>query len=1139
MRRITAGLGALILSAALLVGLPAALVFLAGNPIPSWDRLLSALTMPDYGGEFLVGTVIPLIAWAAWATFALGYLAEIPNQLRIATSGPGVKRMKLPGLGVQQKAAGVLIAAIIAVFAPNAAMAATPAATDVAPVSVSASVTSYTDQAPGAAAESTPAAATAEQAPAAAQTYTVKAGDSLWAIAEQHLGDGQRYQEIIELNRDRPQPGGYTVAQRDGIDPGMVLELPTEAAASAATTQAGEEQRTVVSGDTLWDIAADELGSGERYTEIYEASRDITQPDGRQISDPNLIIPGWTITIPAADAAAAASTTPAPTETPAPAAPAAPSADVDDVHGATDDPAVVDESQGAADDAGSAPVDTDQGVGGEGSTSTEDTADQAGVDETATDPTEDATGTDSGLGFVTGGDATETAPAPAEVAPAPVEADEPEAAEASDAPEWADVVTDWRTLGIGGVLAAGLLGFLGLRRVQQRRNRKPGQRIAMPAEEISTVELELRAVENPQGMDAVDHALRMLAVWAQDTGATLPALYALRLSAEEISIFLDEPAQLPAPFRQDTPDEMAWSIGFDDLAPLERTPSAPYPALVTLGHDENDAHLLVDLEKLGSLNIDGTPELEEAALTALALELATSTWAENLQVTLVGVAAGLPDAIGSGRVRHVDDVDALIRDLRGQAEEVSAALEDAGITSLEQARTAGPLAESWTPEIIVLGQLPDERTRLELAELVSRVPRVGIAAISAGHLAGGWNFRLQDRTAAELEIPDTDGATLPLTPQVVTAEEYARILALFTVANDQPATEHSSASAEVELDEIYQGAPDEAPTYPEAETAELDPNGTAVDAEELPAEHLVDAAPVDQVLEPADEQTIIDIEIPADAPTADDTDLDLSTLAPIVDLHSPRLQLLGPVTVLNPQGEAPSNAQQWNSQRLRAIELIAFVATHPGASTEQVHDALWPGSDPARGTSSRNRLTTAARRWLGKDRSGRSYLVPATKGVYALTDTFTSDWDEWLALIGTDPTTATTENLVRALGLVKGQPISGVKEKYYVWAEKLRQEMIASVGDAAHELATRALREGNTRNARMAAAIGRMVDPINEVFWRDALRAEHMAGDSAGVERLVTQLEHALTQIDPDYAEPEPETEELIAQLRRRHAVAS
>ena len=1126
MRRITAGLVALILSAALLVGLPAALVFLAGNPIPSWDRLASALTMPDYGGEFLVGTVIPLIAWAAWATFAIGYLAEIPNQLRIAMSGPGVKRMKLPGLGVQQKAAGVLIAAIIAIFAPNAAMAATPPAAEVAPVSVSASVTSYTDQAPASAAESAPAVATAEQAPAAAQTYTVMAGDSLWAIAEQHLGDGQRYQEIVELNRDRPQPGGYTVGQRDGIDPGMVLELPDAAAAPASVMQAGEEQRTVVSGDTLWDIAADELGSGERYTEIYEASRDITQPDGRQISDPNLIVPGWTVAIPAADVAAAAGITEAPTEAPAPVTP----------------PAAVDGAQGQADDAGSATTDTDQGVGSEGSSTTEDTADQTdGAGEPAAEPAEGA-GTDTGLGFVTDGGAAETAPAqenaPAEAAPAPAEVDE--AAEASDAPDWADVVTDWRTLGIGGVLAAGLLSFLGLRRVQQRRNRKPGQRIAMPAEEISTVELELRAVENPQGMDAVDHALRMLAVWAQDTGATLPALYALRLSAEEISVFLDEPAQLPAPFHQDTPDEMAWSIGFDDLAPLERTPSAPYPALVTLGHDENDAHLLVDLEKLGSLNIDGTPELEEAALTALALELATSTWAENLQVTLVGVAAGLPDAVGSGRVRHVDDVDALIRDLRGQAEEVTAALEDAGITSLEQARTAGPLAESWTPEIIVLGQLPDEHTRLELAELVSRVPRVGIAAIAAGHLAGGWNFRLQDRSTAELEIPDTDGATLPLTPQVVTAEEYARILALFTVANDQPAIEHSSASAEVALDEIFQGVTDEAP-YPEAETAELDPNGTAVDAEKLPAEHLVDVAPVDQVLEPAavaDEAATAGTVGTAEI-SVDDNAHDLSTLAPIVDLRSPQLQLLGPVTVLNPQGEAPSNAQQWNSQRLRAIELIAFVATHPEASTEQVHDALWPGSDPARGTSSRNRLTTAARRWLGKDRAGHSYLVPATKGVYSLADTFASDWDEWLALIGTDPTTATTENLVRALGLVKAQPISGVKEKYYVWAESLRQEMIAAIGDAAHELATRSLLEGNTRNARLAAAIGRMVDPLNEVFWRDALRAEHMAGDSAGVERLVTQLEHALTQIDPDYAEPEPETEELIEQLRRRHAVAS
>ncbi len=1129
MRRITAGLGALILSAVLLVGPPAALIFLAGNPIPSWDRLVSAFGVLNVdGGDFLISNVIPIIAWIAWATFAIGYLAEIPNQLRIAVAGPGVKRLTLPGLGMQQKAAGVLIAAILAVFVPNAAMAATPAGPEVAPVSVSASVTGYAAADDAAEAPSTPAPAaeTASSAP----TYTVVAGDSLWAIAEQFLGDGQRYNEIIDLNRDRPQPGGYTVGQRDGIDPGMVLELPTAAAPATASTSTSTtaEERTVAPGDTLWNIAADELGSGERYTEIFDASRDVAQPDGRHITDPSLIVPGWTVVIPGSEAAAPAGAAP---EAPAP-APEAPAPEAAAPEAAAPEAA---EPEAAAPEAA---------------------APEAAAPETGAEGTDDAE-VDNGLGFITGGEA---APQEAEQAPAPAAAEADDAAEASDAPDWVDVVTDWRTLGIGGVLAAGLLSFLGLRRIQQRRNRKPGQRIAMPTEEISTVELELRAVENPQGMDAVDHALRMLAVWAQDTGATLPALYALRLSAEEISIFLDEPAQLPEPFRQDTPDEMAWSIGFSDLTPLDRIPSAPYPALVTLGHDENDAHLLVDLEKLGSLNIQGTPELEEAALTALALELTTSTWAENLQVTLVGVAPGLPDAIGSGRVRHVDDVAALIRDLRGQAEEVTTALADAGITSLEQARTAGPLAESWTPEIIVLGTLPDEDTLAELAELVTRVPRVGIAAIAAGHLAGGWNFRLQDRSTAELEIPDTDGAVLALTPQVVTREEYDRILALFTVANTEPATEHSTASAEVDLDDIYQGAADEAPhTHPQAETAELDPTGAAVDAEELPAEHLVDQPPVDQVLatdvttddqvvdvdetvtasaevEPAAAAAVDEAETPAVEEAAED---DSRTYSPIVDLRSPRLQLLGPVNVLNPQGEAPTNLQQWNSQRLRAIELIAFVATHPDASTEQVHDALWPGSDPAKGTSSRNRLTTAARRWLGKDAAGRSYLVPATKGIYGLTDTFTSDWDDWVALVGDDPSRATTENLVRALGLVKGQPISGVKEKYYVWSETLRQEMIAAIGDAAHELATRALREGSTRNARMAAAIGRMVDPINEVFWRDALRAEHMAGDTAGVERLVTQLEHALTQVDPDYAEAEPETEELIAQLRRRHAIAS
>jgi hypothetical protein len=57
MKRLALGLAALFVALALLVGIPAALLFLAGNPFPTGAELSRALSTPDYGGEFLVGTV--------------------------------------------------------------------------------------------------------------------------------------------------------------------------------------------------------------------------------------------------------------------------------------------------------------------------------------------------------------------------------------------------------------------------------------------------------------------------------------------------------------------------------------------------------------------------------------------------------------------------------------------------------------------------------------------------------------------------------------------------------------------------------------------------------------------------------------------------------------------------------------------------------------------------------------------------------------------------------------------------------------------------------------------------------------------------------------------------------------------------
>jgi nucleoid-associated protein YgaU len=54
---------------------------------------------------------------------------------------------------------------------------------------------------------------------AAAKTYTVKAGDTLGAIAKEHLGSAGAYTKIFELNKDQ-------LTDPDKIKPGQVLRLP-------------------------------------------------------------------------------------------------------------------------------------------------------------------------------------------------------------------------------------------------------------------------------------------------------------------------------------------------------------------------------------------------------------------------------------------------------------------------------------------------------------------------------------------------------------------------------------------------------------------------------------------------------------------------------------------------------------------------------------------------------------------------------------------------------------------------------------------------------------------------------------------------------------------------------------------------
>ena len=64
--------------------------------------------------------------------------------------------------------------------------------------------------------------------------YVVEAGrgrhrQTLWRVAQDHLGDGRRWREILELNRDRVQADGSKLSESSWLEPGWRLVMPDDA----------------------------------------------------------------------------------------------------------------------------------------------------------------------------------------------------------------------------------------------------------------------------------------------------------------------------------------------------------------------------------------------------------------------------------------------------------------------------------------------------------------------------------------------------------------------------------------------------------------------------------------------------------------------------------------------------------------------------------------------------------------------------------------------------------------------------------------------------------------------------------------------------------------------------------------------
>jgi hypothetical protein len=279
-----------------------------------------------------------------------------------------------------------------------------------------------------------------------------------------------------------------------------------------------------------------------------------------------------------------------------------------------------------------------------------------------------------------------------------------------------------------GLLAAGVIAAL-----EHLRRRR---RTAEPSDAAVELEVALRVGADPDRAAALDRSLRHLVAVLRESGRDLPGVYAATVDNAVTLHLAPADAAAPTPWVAED-DGRRWVLDTSLSLPVSRRlATAPFPGLVSLGRDDSGADVLVDLEAAqGPVAVVGDPTAALEVATAIAVELATNRWSDQLRVTGVWLPTELA-ALDPVRYRQVEDVAEVLPALRSRRADALGAGVLAG-------RMRGSGASAWMPEYLVLGSVPQGPVVDEILDLAATDARSPLGVVCVGELPGArWRFEV-------------------------------------------------------------------------------------------------------------------------------------------------------------------------------------------------------------------------------------------------------------------------------------------------------------------------------------------------------------------------------------------------------------